>query len=262
MIFIGQVPVGSGRILNINTKTGEGVSELIRLMKPFVRFHASSLDFPGYGKEDLEQEMFKMAFEALPRYQTDKKANLLTFLQNHIKNRTINMCKFYAEKRRNASYLVNQMVKVRCNTCRTFFKGRSEASGYVCRGCGAAGPVQSDLWRLYNIAIIPQQFAGAQIDAEWAPDVEISHDNSHFAAVGNNDDLSHMSFKLDLEKVTSSESELNKSIISLLCQGYNRFEIAKQLSLTPKEIANQFKEISQRLGGILEDTNVSVGTGE
>lgn len=260
MNFTGQVPVGSGRTLSINTQTGEGVKELIKLMKPFVRYHASNLDFPGYGKEDLEQEMFRMAFEALPRYQSDKKANLLTFLQNHIKNRTINMCKFFAEKRRNASYLVNQMVKVRCNTCRIFFKGKTDAAGYTCRGCGASGPVSSDLWRMYNIAIIPQQFT-AQPDADWTPDVEISHDNSHFAAVGNSIDLSHMSFKMDLEKIASNESETNKSIISLLCQGYNRFEIAKRLSLTPRQIADQFKEISQRLGGILEDTNVSIGTG-
>ena len=77
----GKFKIGANRYLYLNNETGAGFKELLGLMRGFLHYQSNLMEFPGFSKEDIEQEMLMLAFEAIPRYDETRQANLLTFLQ-------------------------------------------------------------------------------------------------------------------------------------------------------------------------------------
>lgn len=253
----GTYPVGAGKDLYLDSKTGEGFPELIKLLRGFFSFQVSTRSFPGFAKEDLEQEMLRMALEAIPRYDATKQANLITFLQNHIKNRIINMCKFYAEKRRCASYINIHQIKVRCNKCRGFFKSREEEINVVCPFCNQTGELEDQTkWKHYNLIAVPSQFTSFVVgDDDVAPTLEISPDLQQFAAVGSGSGYPLTPEQaIDVQKILGNESEQNKLIIQLICQGYGRQEVSDKTGVSTQRIVKILKDIGEKFAEEKEET--------
>ena len=80
----GDVPVGKERYVYVDTNTGEGVDEICKLMKNFISYQSSKIKFPSMAPEDIAQDLYMLAVEAIPKYDISKKTNMLTFLQGHI----------------------------------------------------------------------------------------------------------------------------------------------------------------------------------
>jgi DNA-directed RNA polymerase specialized sigma24 family protein len=254
MSLVGTFRLAPGHTIYLNTETEEGIPELLEKLRPSIKYLAYPLDFPGYTKEDIEQEMYRLAFEALPRYNPEKPANLITFLVSHIKNRTINLCKFFAEKRRVASFVNNPIVKVRCNACRTFFKGKADSKYFRCSGCGVHAAAGSDAWNIYNVAIVPHSVEEVSSRNEIEV-IEITPDNSGFTAIGTSLSLDEIDFRSELSRLIAEEADIDKSIINLICQGYTRGEIAKTLGMPTKSISSHTEAIFARIRQRLEAQN-------
>lgn len=250
----GTYKVGNNKYLYLNSKTGEGFDKLIGLMRGFLNHQLNIMEFPSFGRDDLEQEMLTLAMEALPRYDETRPANLLTFLQGHVKNRLINMCKFFSQKRRCATYISNDTQKVRCNSCRTFFRAKSSLDTLSCPKCGESAERGSGMWKFYNLIAIPGQLAVD--DNEVQVEQEIDLDNVQFTVMGCANSTLSTDHGLDIRKLLSQEDDLNRSIINLVYQGYNRQEIALKLNITTAMVSKNLTEVCNRLKNkITEDSN-------
>jgi DNA-directed RNA polymerase specialized sigma24 family protein len=250
----GTFKVGNNKHLYLNSRTGEGFDKLIGLMRGFLNYQLNIMEFPSFGRDDLEQEMLALAMEALPRDDESKQANLLTFLQNHIKNRLINMCKFYSEKRRCATHVDSGYQKVRCNSCRTFFRAKVAADCLTCARCGESGEKASGMWKFYNLIAIPGPLPvdddNTQVEQEIDPDL------AHFTAIGSSDGHISVDHGIDIMRLLDKEDDINRSIINLVCQGYSRQEIAAKLHLTASVVSKNLTEVCNRLKTkITEDCN-------
>jgi DNA-directed RNA polymerase specialized sigma24 family protein len=250
----GTYKVGNNKYLYLNSKTGEGFEKLISLMRGFLNHQLNTMEFPSFGRDDLEQEMLTLAMEALPRYDETKPANLLTFLQNHIKNRLINMCKFFSQKRRCATYISADSQKVRCNSCRTFFRAKQSLEVLTCSKCGESAEKHSGMWKFYNLIAIPGQIAVDDSDAQL--EQEIDPDHAQFTAIGCGGSTLTTDHGLDISKLLGQEDDVNRSIINLVYQGYSRQEIALKLGLTSAAVSKNLAEVCNRLKNkITEDSN-------
>jgi DNA-directed RNA polymerase specialized sigma24 family protein len=246
----GKYRIGNNRYLYLNSVTGAGFPELLKAMRGFLNYQSNLMEFPSFSKEDIEQEMLALAIEALPRYDETKNANLITFLQNHIKNRLINMCKFFSEKRRCAVHVDTGMQKVRCNACRTFFRAEKSSPNLSCVRCGCAASRDSGSWKFYNLIAIPGQVPVNDEDNEL--DLEIDPDLAHVAAIGMSGSTDPL-VRMDLERFLGKETELSKSIISLVCQGYSRSEVARELDVPSASVGRELSGVVNRLRKFLNE---------
>lgn len=249
----GKYKIGNNKYITLNSDTGEGFEALNKALSSFFRSQIKHYSFPSFSPEDLEQEMKVLALEALPKYNPEKNANLITFLQNHVKNRMINMCKYYAEKCRCANHLETDSKKVRCNVCRSFFvQVIDHSTNIVCEKCGSEGATNSGLWKYYRISVIPDQFRLDDSGNERVP--EISEDLVDFTIIGGTE-REVSTIKLDLMRFLDSESELNRSIIAFLLQGYSRSEIEQKLGIKDIKINNQITGLIKRFKEFLNEEN-------
>jgi len=246
----GEYRIGNNKTLYLNSQTGAGFPELLKTMRGFLQYQSNQMDFPSFSREDIEQEMLALAMEALPRYDASRNANLITFLQNHIKNRLINMCKFFSEKRRCAVHVNNGMQKVRCNACRSFFRVATSCDSIGCPKCQAKASRDSGSWKFYNLIAIPGQVPVGEDNNEL--DMEIDPDLAHLAAIGLSGSIDPL-VKMDLQRFLDLESEANKSIIALVCQGYSRSEIAQELGSPSAAVGRDLADVCNRLRKFLNE---------
>lgn len=156
----GNIPVKSGVVHYIDTRTSEGVDIIINYMHDFITYQARGMHVPTYTNEDLLQELTCILIAGIPNFTLQKSVNLITFLQNHIKNRMINLYKFSTEKRRTATHSGLRICKLVCPKCRaTLLINESEPGIDSCVSCGL--PKDSPDWRQYPISIAP--ISGEQI---------------------------------------------------------------------------------------------------
>lgn len=257
--FSGTVDIGKDRTLYVNTKTGEGVQEICDLLKKFVYFQTSKISFPSYSADDVSQEIYALAIEAIPKYDNTKNANMLTFLHNHVKNRIINLCKFHSEKRRISRYTENNTVKLRCNACRNFFPSSAQAGTNVrCPSCKATADFSDPHWKKYNIAMVPLSYTSSltkdedsTVDSEGLALFDRDGDTSGFMVAGHIFHPSSLNTIVDLERATEELDDTNKEILKRICQGYSIREIAVQMSMNQRILRNKVSKITEHMSNFL-----------
>jgi RNA polymerase sigma factor (sigma-70 family) len=91
--FCGTVLV-YGSPVYINTATGQGVGEVLHRMSGFIEA------FGGWGvrdgaveRDDLRQEAYAATLEGMRAYDPSRKTQLSTFLQRHVRNRMVDVCR-------------------------------------------------------------------------------------------------------------------------------------------------------------------------
>ena len=234
----GDIPVRRGRLIYVDTRTGEGVDKILEELNSFITYQSAQVSFPSYSQEDVAQEIRLLALEALPKYDISKKTNMITFLQNHVRNRIINMCKFVSEKRRRATYYKSQVVKVRCPKCRNFFKGREDSASFTCKSCYYSSE-NSKAWKKYNLPVVPVPFGAiepTQDSGEVSIADIISDVNSDMAFVKDEQLLmeKRSQLQMDFMKVYDKLDETNQNILKFVIEGYTYKEISKKVGLTDK----------------------------
>ena len=133
---------------------GYSESELIKIIDGVLDNLCHTFSFGYYDSDDMRQEGFIMAMEALPKYSTEFNTTLATFLTGHIKKRFINL-------KRNKLY----RVEPPCSTCQYYSKKhkfcekynehslcrkwvawseRNEAKRNLAEGCDSTNSVSDD----------------------------------------------------------------------------------------------------------------------
>jgi len=75
---------------NMNLPSGIQEAEFLQVMGVITSTVKESYSFGYYGADDISQECYVFALEALPKYNLDR-GSLFTFLNTHIKNRLLNL---------------------------------------------------------------------------------------------------------------------------------------------------------------------------
>lgn len=235
----GDIPVRRGKRVYVDTRIGEGVDKILNELNSFISYQTTQVSFPSYSPEDVAQELRLLALEALPNYDISKKTNMITFLQNHVRNRIINLCKFVSEKRRRATYYKSQVVKVRCPKCRTFFKDREDSASFTCKSCYHSGE-NGKSWKKYNLPVVPVPFGSIEPTQDSGGEVSIidiiSDVNGDMAFVKEEQILmeKRSQLQMDFMKIYDKLDETNQKIITLVIEGYTYKEISKKVGLTDK----------------------------
>jgi RNA polymerase sigma factor (sigma-70 family) len=258
--FSGTVDIGKNRTLFVDTATGEGVEEICKLLKKFVYFQTGKTSFPSYSSEDVAQEVYALAIEAIPKYNPNKNANILTFLHNHVKNRIINLCKFHSEKRRISRYTDIGFVKLRCNSCRNFFPCNNNEVEVACPHCKIVKPMDSDQWKKYNIAVVPLSYNSTfMIDDENSMDGEASNlfdrdsDMAGFIVAGHTFHPSYLNTILDVEKAAEDLDVINKQIFKLIYQGFTVREVSEKIGINQRLLRIRLNKILVHMRNFLGD---------
>jgi RNA polymerase sigma factor (sigma-70 family) len=236
----GHVPVGKNKHVYVDTRTGEGVGEICRLMKKFVGYQSSKIKFPSMTSEDISQDLYVLALEAIPKYDITKKTNMLTFLQGHIKNRLINKCKYVSEKKRRATFNETNVYKVRCPSCKKFTTVEERKnSSHICKFCGYNGYRHAKKWKRYNIPVLPIPFTAIE---SRLPD-DVADLSELFSSAQKISVLTgerkpnlevEIQLKMDFKKIFERLDTTNKTILSMLLEGHAYRDIAKEIGISEK----------------------------
>lgn len=239
----GKVDIGKGKTILVDTRTGRGVNEILLKLNNFISYQASKVKFPSYAREDIMQEIRVLALEAIPKYDNSKNTNIITFLQNHIKNRIVNMCKFFSEKRRRATFCNTNISKIRCPSCRKFFMANENAERYTCSGCFFSAQGSSPKWKKYNVPILPvpsSSMKDTSSNEENEKEISIldviseSDSNLGFVMeVAQNLD-ERINNKLDFFKIYNKLDNTNKKILRMVMEGYTYKDISEKVGISEK----------------------------
>jgi RNA polymerase sigma factor (sigma-70 family) len=91
--FSGTVMV-YGKPVYLDLATGQGVDEILSRMSGFIEaFGRWSTQDGALEESDLRQEAYAAAMEGMRSYDPSRRAQLSTFLQSHIRNRMIDVCR-------------------------------------------------------------------------------------------------------------------------------------------------------------------------
>jgi RNA polymerase sigma factor (sigma-70 family) len=239
----GTIPVGKGQFVYLDTRKGLGVEEILVHLHKFVTYQASKVRFPAYSTEDIIQEIQMLALEAIPKYDITRNSNMITFLQNHIKNRIINLCKFVSEKRRRATYYSVNQCKIKCPDCNRFTKIYQETKNFICQSCYRTAPGNDPSWKKYNLPVVPISFGTIEAIIDNGGEdtsanlTEVLSDNNVDLAFLRGPTLSlddKIEKRLDFLKIYDKLDEVNKNIIKMVIEGYTYKDIAKKVGISEK----------------------------
>lgn len=239
----GEVPVGKGKSVFVNTKTGEGVDQVLKHLYKFATYQATKVNFPSYSKEDIVQEIQLLALEAIPKYDINRNSNMITFLQNHVRNRLINLCKFVSEKRRRATYYGEDQCKIKCPDCKRFTKIYKETKEYTCQSCFRTAPKDDPGWKKYNMPIVPISFNAIEssidnnnedINTNFAEVLSSTNENLAFVKGIDLELDDKIQKKVDFMRIYEKLDDINKEIILMVIEGFTYKDIAKKVGISEK----------------------------
>jgi len=239
--FCGTVPVSKKKTVYVDTRSGEGVETICKMLEKFITFQSSKVKLPCSSKEDIAQDIYILVLEAMPKYNINKNTNMLTFLQGHVQKRLINKYKYVSEKKRRATYYNTSTYKVRCPSCKNFSILRKKDI-LRCEHCGFQSQFKG--WKKYNLPVTSLPFTYIE---------DKITDSEGEDGASNLDELLSEEYKLsyflgeafyglelgsqkrmDFLKIFNKLDEISKSIINMLLEGYAYKEVACQMGISEK----------------------------
>lgn len=250
----GHVPVGKENWVYVDTMANIGVNDICKLLQKFVTYQALKVKFASYSTEDTMQEIYALIIEAIPSYELGKNSNMLTFLQNHVKNRMINMCKYFSESRRRAIHSDITVVKARCPQCRNVIR-TEKAKNYTCPKCQYVGGKD---WKVYNTPVLPIPFSAIKLPSN----NRNAQERDILDSVSEGDGLCSVlgyettniekivENRLDFAKLYASIDEMDQKMLDMFLAGNGHKDVAKALGLSEKatyvrvgKIISKFKKM-------------------
>lgn len=234
----GNVPVGKDNWVFIDTIQDKGIAEICKLLSRFVTYQALKVRFSSFSTEDTMQEIYALIVEAIPSYELGKNSNMLTFLQNHVKNRIINMCKYFSESRRRAIHSDVTIVKARCPQCKNVIR-TEKAKSYTCPKCQHIGNKD---WKVYNTPVLPIPFSAIRLPSNNRNTQErdildsIAESDGICSILGeettNIEKL--VEIRLDFAKLYGMLDEMDRKMLDMFLAGNGHKDVAKALGLSEK----------------------------
>jgi len=248
----GTLPMKHNITLEIDTRTGKGVIDVLNYLKDFVGYQASKIFLPAHSVEDTIQEIYTIAIIAIPEYDASKCANLLTFLQNHIRNRIINLYKFVTEQRRTAVWGYFRFFKIRCPACKKYFLADELSDDmFSCKTCGHTRQGE-ERWKKYPISI------GVLSSNEMfeLPDGSHTTIQDHFSyedlghLVGVEDKMSEDSVlsRSAIFSIIKNYDEFTQAVANMIIEGYNVSEIGRELDVSSAKVKARLNKLSKNKG--------------
>jgi RNA polymerase sigma factor (sigma-70 family) len=237
----------SGVVLYIDSRTGVGIDQVYRYISDFIRYQARQMSIPSYGIDDLVQELTVIALAAIPDYSIEKSANMLTFLQNHVKNRMVNLYKYATEKCRTATHGTYRFCKTRCPHCdQTFVFDETRGMPKYCTYCRTS--TAEGKWRTYPIPMallsadeeIPLKDGGHTTIRECTSPEDVlilgfrASDSEH-------DVVSNLSINSVIDGLEPS----TKKIVNLFLEGRTLFEISEEIGISTSAIKARLQALSK-----------------
>ena len=244
----GQIPMKQNLVVEIDTRTGKGVQEVLNYLKDFIRYQASHMNMSYHTTEDLIQELTAIALSAIPEYSLERKANMLTFLQNHVKNRIINLYKFTTEKCRTATHENFRYCKVKCPQCSAYtIIDEIHESLSRCPICRYRKQAE-EKWKKYPIPI-PFISSDEEIQLVDGSSTTIREHTSEEdvsiltgAAPLTEDRLLN---KLSINSIISSLDETTQRILALFLEGHSMQDIAKSVKLSSSAVKARIQALGK-----------------
>jgi len=243
----GQIPMKQNVIVNLDTRTGEGIATILQYLKDFIRYQAMHISLPSHSTEDIIQELNIIALSAISDYDISRGANMLTFLQNHIKNRIINIYKFATEKCRTATHENFRFCKVKCPRCKQY-SVYDENSGVLthCKHCGYIKKPNVK-WRSYPIPIgfisANEEFALQDGSVTTIQD-HCSYDD--ITIINGRKDLHNedeLVTRLALSRSFARLDSATKKILLLFVEGHTMIEISNVVKLSTPCIKSKLQAL-------------------
>lgn len=255
----GAVPIKPQIMLDVDTRTGKGVLEIMNYMRDFISYQASKTFLPSYSTEDVVQEMNALALMAIPEYDATKCANMLTFLQHHLHNRIINIYKCATKRQRLAVHGNFRLYNVKCPKCHH----NMVIDGIIhelkrCVRCGHA-KTEGDQWKKYPVPIGTlsanehrETFEGSEISVQ---DSTSYDDISLLTGRAEEATERKVLSRIAIENILEQYDALTSEIVLLIMKGYNLSEISRSLNTTLSKVKGRVRKIarSKQLAQILED---------
>ena len=243
----GHIPMKSGIVLYIDSRTGVGIDQLYRYISDFLRYQARQMSIPSYGMDDLMQELTAIALAAIPDYSIERSANMLTFLQNHIKNRMVNLYKFATEKCRTATHGTYRFCKMRCPNCdKTFIFDDNHDVIDRCPNCLSS--TSEGRWRKYPVPImmlsadeeIPLRDGGYTTISDCASPEDVA-----ILGIQPSESEQDVVNNLSINSAIDGLEPSTKKIISLFLEGRTLFEISEEIGISTSAIKARLQGLSK-----------------
>jgi RNA polymerase sigma factor (sigma-70 family) len=244
----GDVPMKHGVLLYVDTRDGTGVCEVLKYLTDFISYQATKVTIPFHSVDDVVQELNTLALAAIPEYDASKKANMLTFVQNHIRNRLVNIYKFTTEQRRTAVHGNFRYCKIKCPKC-TQYSVFDEIHEVVseCENCGHKRQ-DGDKWKKYPVPIATisaNELFSLPDGSETSIQDHCSYgDLSIFGGPAAKDESSALN-RVVIETALDRYDSITKDVALRLTEGYSVSEIAKDLNCSDEKIKIRMRRLSK-----------------
>lgn len=246
----GHVPLGKDRWVYVDTQKSIGADEICKALSKFITYQALKINFPSFSHEDIKQELLAIIIEAIPSYDINKNSNMLTFLQNHTKNRIINMCKYFSESRRRATHMDHVQIKARCPECKNVIK-TEKSKTYQCPKCHYVGGKD---WKVYNTPVLAIPFSSIKPTSNNRniQDQDILDFISESELIGTilGEEVVNIEknteFRLDFLKFYETLSSSDRQVLDMLLTGNGYKEMAAALNLSDKAIYVRLNKIATK----------------
>lgn len=243
----GHIPMKQNVVVYVDTRSGEGVSEILLYLKDFIRYQASHISLPSYSTEDVIQELNLIAISAINNYDASKGANMLTFLQNHLKNRIINIYKFATEKCRTATHENFRFCKIKCPKCKQYSTIDEHTTKLEnCYNCGHR-KLEKETWRSYPIPIAfisaNEEFVLQDGSKTTIQDYSSYGDTFILNGIRILEGEDRIVARVTLHSTMHRLDSITQQILTMLLEGHTMIEISKTVHLSTPCIKSKIQAL-------------------
>lgn len=243
--FAGKISLKKKDVY-VNTKNGEGYSEVLKCMNPFIKTVSNKFDFSsiGYSREDTEQYINLLLLEGIPTYDPRKKTNIVSYLSIRTRRLLINKLAKFGNKIRNPTMLRTTLYSCKCicgNYETIICSSEKELSINNCKWCNR--PLSRSVY--YKINQGPCSIgSGSGEDFD-----NVMEDNCYYSMVyGSRDLIDNKIIKnKDLNSWVSDEEQWMQSLVNLIInEDFSISGAARKVGISPAKAYNSLKDLKHR----------------
>ena len=245
----GTIPMRKNVLVDVDTRTGKGLDVVLDHMSDTIKYHTSKVKLPSTSREDVSQELRVLVLAGVAEFDLTKETNLMTFLQNHLRNRIVNLYKFATERCRTPTHDRYRLYKIRCPDCRSYSLFDESAPKAVeniqCRACGRKQR-KNEAWRKYPLPLITFSSDSRHPDGEMnLQDLASYEDLAAIGASSGDNNVETLINRIALEEAGQIGPPTNRLIIKHLLEGLSTQEICSNTNLTIAALRAQLAELGK-----------------
>ena len=223
----------------IDTKTGEGVDQVIKKITPLIEGMAARSHIAGYSFEDIKQEICLLVVDGVKKYDPSRDVKLSTFLHWHLKNKFITKLKSLNTMANDATSMRDE--KIESCPCGGEIKRDSTKDAFICSSCKK---IHKAVYRSSRRELVFSEMKlGASDEGDEGDYINyVSTDDSIFPSRFGN--ISGLETKIFFEKLESVLDDKTAKILRKFCiEGTTMQEAAKSVGMTGWAASVRLKRI-------------------